>query len=92
MIKASFIEGTTFYFVVPSDTSLHGNIIVSIEKNGSDYTISHACKTNESSPNCECEHTLLANNLIHKWNSENKNISIQYKREHVKLKPNLIQI
>ncbi|MEQ2529164.1 hypothetical protein WMO40_21045 [Bacillaceae bacterium CLA-AA-H227] len=92
MIRATFIEGTTYYFVVPSDSSCFGNIVVAIKKEGSEYTIVHACKNNEESAEKHCEHTVLANYLIEEWNNKHNNYSVQYKREHVVLKPDMIQV
>ncbi|WP_019156934.1 hypothetical protein [Robertmurraya massiliosenegalensis] len=91
MIRATFSIGTTFYFVVPSDSSCHGSVVVAIEKNGSVYTIKHACKQNEDSADKHCEHTVAANYLIQEWNTH-QDYSIQYKREHIVLKPEMIQV
>lgn len=92
MIKATFYDGAAYYFVVPSNSSCIGNIVVAIKKKGSEYIVSHACKKNEDDADIHCEHTVLANYLIEDWNSIGTNYSIQYKREHVVLKPDLIQL
>lgn len=93
MIRATFSEGTTFYFVVPSDSSCHGNIVVAIKKEGRVYTITHACKHNKKFTDKHCEHTVLANYLIEEWNRNNDlNYSVQYRCEHIELKPEMIQI
>lgn len=90
MIRATFFQGNSYYIVVPSDASKFGNIIVAIEKNGLDYTISHECKKNKDSQ--QCEHTILAESLIQSWNVKDIQYSIHYKREKVKLKPRMIQL
>lgn len=90
MIRATFFEGKTYYIVVPSDTSQFGNIVAAVEKNGSDYTISHACKQNIEAQ--RCEHTDLAESIIQSWNVESAQYSIQYKREEVRLNLSMIQI
>lgn len=90
LIRAIFIKGTTYYFVVPSDSSCFGSIVVKIQRNGFEYTISHACKENKDIP--RCEHATLADTLIERWNNGEDHYSVKYKREHVVLEPELIQI
>lgn len=92
MIKATFTDGTTYFFVVPSDSSNFGNIVVAIKKNGSEYTISHACSKNKESADQLCEHTVIANYLIQDWNSQTNNYTVCYEREHIVLTQELIQV